>query len=156
MTVTVSTLQVQINTGGYGCPQVVPIAAINNGNTSWTWGSTPFINGAPVSASNPLFFQASAAAVAYTATSSASVTTASTPLLAAGSFTQAFQLQTQPGQTGNVYLNISGGAAVVGQGIVIPAGGGSQNFGPGNLPIPTGAIAAISDSGTVNVLIAGA
>ena len=85
---------------------------------------------------------------------SVSVTTSSTQILGAGVYSRLI-LQTALSSTGNVCLNLAGGTAVAGQGICIAAGGGSVTFGNSSLPMPTGAIYGISDSGTTSVAIQG-
>ncbi len=79
-----------------------------------------------------------------------SVTTSSTTILAAATYTKSLTLCTEIADAGNVWLNLNNGAAVVNSGMYIPAGGGCINLAP-----PTGAITGISDSGTSHATIQG-
>lgn len=55
MSVTTTTVEVEINSGHHRCPSVIPIYAQNDGNTAYALGSVPFLNGAPIGPTNPLF-----------------------------------------------------------------------------------------------------
>ncbi len=79
-----------------------------------------------------------------------SVTTASTTILAAATYTHSLTLCTEPTDVGNIWLNMNNGAAVVSTGMYIPSYGGCLNIAP-----PTGAITGISDSGTSHATIQG-
>lgn len=85
--------------------------------------------------------------LAYTASTSGSVATTSGTLVAAGTYTKVLQICTLPTSTTNVWLNVTGGSAVVSTGVPVYAGGGCANFGSAALPVPTAAITAITDSG---------
>ena len=74
-----------------------------------------------------------------------SVGTTSTAVLAAGAATHTLTLYNN-GTTGNLWLNMTGGAAVVGAGMRIPAGSG-YIWSSG----VTAAINGISDAGTLSV-----
>jgi hypothetical protein len=78
------------------------------------------------------------------------VTTASTAILAAATYSHSLTLCTETTDSGNIYLNLNGGAAVVSTGMYIPALGGCVNIVP-----PTAEIFGISDSGTSHVTIQG-
>lgn len=75
-----------------------------------------------------------------------SVSTSSTLILAAATYTKALTLCSTPTTVGNVWLNFAGAAAVSGTGIYIPANGGCVSVAP-----PTAAVYGISDSGTASV-----
>jgi hypothetical protein len=94
------------------------------------------------------------APLSYSASTIASVTTSSGPLITAGAYTHSLTLQDNS-NLGNVWLNITCGTAVVGSGIVLPAGHGGFVFGSVSNPVPTACITAISDNGTASVSIAG-
>lgn len=86
--------------------------------------------------------------LAYSTTLTKSVATTSGTLISAGTYTRALQICTLPTSTTNIWLNASGGTAVVNEGIPVWAGGGCTNFGTVDLPMPTAAITAITDSGS--------
>jgi len=90
----------------------------------------------------------------YTISESIAVGTTSTQIVAAGFITESLILSLPSGGTANIYLNVTGGPAVIGTGIPIWAGEGEFVFG-GAIAIPTAAISAISDSGSVQLMIAG-
>lgn len=155
MAITPGLTIVELQTDAHGCK--TKFYAYYDG-TAYSLASTALLNGALVSASNPfpIADEAATPALAYVTTPAVSVSTAATPLITAGQFAKNVTFQTLPGSApGNVYLNVSGGAAAVGQGIVIAAGGGSVSFGTPAQPMPQAAISAISDNGSVTVLIAG-
>jgi len=90
-------------------------------------------------------------AISYASpTTPASVTTSSTLILAAATYTHSLTLCTTIASAGNVWLQLNGGTAVVSTGMYIPANGGCVNITP-----PTAAIYGISDSGTSTVTIQG-
>ncbi len=91
----------------------------------------------------------------YLPSTSATVTTTSGPLINAGGYTRSLVLTTDLASTGDVYLDPSGGTAAIKAGVPLAGGGGSVTFGSPDLPIPSGTITAISDSGSVIVSIAG-
>ena len=91
--------------------------------------------------------------LAYAVSTSATANTGSSILVAAGTATRTLTLTN--GGAAAVWLNPTGGLAVVGAGLMLAANGGSLTFGP-NLPIPQAAITAIVASGTSLVAIAGA
>jgi hypothetical protein len=47
--------------------------------------------------------------------------------------------------TSNVWLNLTGGTAVMNAGLGIPAGGGCKTLGAPDTPLPTGSVSAITD-----------
>lgn len=103
-----------------------------------------------------VYAAASAPSFTYTGNTNGSVGTTSTTLVAAGTYTSVLQIMTLPSSTANIWLNVSGGTAVVGKGLFVPFGGGSVNFGTAALPMPTGAINAITDgTSTVSVAMVG-
>lgn len=108
----------------------------------------------PCSAASPM--PIGPGALAYTASTSASVATTSGTLVTAAQYKRALQICTLPTSTTNVWLNVTGAAAVVSTGVLVYGGGGCVNFGNIGFPIPTAAITAITDSGsTQTVILAG-
>jgi hypothetical protein len=99
-------------------------------------------NGNQFSSANP--FPVRSAPLAYSGASSASVTTVSSQIVAAGVYTKALTIATLPASMTNVWLGI-GVPAVVGTGILVNGGGGGFSFGGLGAPVPTGAINAITD-----------
>jgi hypothetical protein len=92
--------------------------------------------------------------LAYSSMSSVNVGTTSTSVATAGQFGTSLTITTLPASTTNIW--VAAGPAVVGQGWLIAAGGASITFGPGGIPMPTGAIYAITDgSASQPVAIAG-
>jgi hypothetical protein len=91
--------------------------------------------------------------IAYSESTTASVTTSSATLIAAGAYTHSLTIFNNG--AGNVWLNVTCGSAVVGSGIIVPAGHGGFVFGDIANPVPTACITAISDSGTANLSITG-
>jgi hypothetical protein len=63
------------------------------------------------------------------------------------------QLCTALTSTANVYVNPTGGTAVVGQNIYIASGGGCANFGTAALPMPTASATAITDGSSAQTLL---
>jgi hypothetical protein len=92
--------------------------------------------------------------LSYSGCTFGSVTTSSAQLVAAAAYAKSLTLQ-NTGTAGNVWINPTGGTAVVGSGYSVGPGGGSFTFGTNGAPVPTGAIFAISDAGTNNVAIMG-
>jgi hypothetical protein len=85
----------------------------------------------------------------YAASSAATVNTTSGLLFSAGAFQRFLQICTLPGSTGNVWLNLAGGTAVVSQGTIVYANGGCTTFsGGGPLPVPKSQVNAITDGGS--------
>lgn len=84
----------------------------------------------------------------YGSTVTGTVGTGSSTLVAAGTFARTLLISTLPTSTTNVWLNPSGGAAAVGSGLMVAAGGGSVVFGTQAQPMPTGNITAITDGGS--------
>jgi len=82
--------------------------------------------------------------------STVAVATSSTAVISAGTYTKFFTVCTEQADVGNVWLNVSGGAAVVNTGIYVPAAGGCVS-----IPPPTAAVTGISDSGTSHLTIQG-
>ena len=154
MAITPGLTIIELQTDANGCK--TKFYAYYDG-TAYSLAGTLLLNGSLVSMVNPLPIADEAATppVAYVTTPSVEVSTAPTPLITAGQFAKNVTFQTKPGEIGNVYLNISGANAAVGQGIVIAAGGGSVSFGTPTQPMPTAAISAISDNGSVAVMITG-
>lgn len=102
-------------------------------------------------------FSPSVAPVTYSSSGNGSVQTTSNTLVRAGTFSNVFTIQTQPGTTGNIWLNVSGGQAAIGSGPSILAGGASRTFGTAENPLPTGDVNAVTDGGApVTVSIWGA
>ena len=54
--------------------------------------------------------------------------------------------------TANVWLNLTGGAAVAGQGTPVYGGGGCTSIGTATLPMPTSAVTAITDGAAAQTL----
>lgn len=107
--------------------------------------------GTAVGPSNPINVTQTPTALSYASPlATVTVTTASTSILAAATYTKSLTLCTQTTDAGNVWINLNGGAAIVSTGMYIPAAGGCINITP-----PTGAIFGISDSGTSHVTIQG-
>ena len=84
-------------------------------------------------------------ALAYTASTSASVATSSGSLISAGAYSNFVEVCTLPASTSNVWLNPTGGTAAASAGLPVFAGGGCTTFGTPDQPLPTGAITAITD-----------
>jgi len=91
--------------------------------------------------------------LSYASPTSVSVPTSSTTILGSGTYTHFISLCTSPTSTGNVWLNLAGGAATTNVGISLAAGGGCEVWTGTNMP--TAAITGISDSGTNTVTIQG-
>jgi len=106
----------------------------------------------PCSSTNPPPGGGGAAPLAYSGSASASVATTSGTLVIAGAYTRALQICTLPTSTTNVWLNVTGGAAAASAGVPIYAGGGCASFGGPALPLPTGAITAITDGGVAQTV----
>lgn len=66
--------------------------------------------------------------VAFTQQANVSVTTSDTPIVATGN--NAVIILCNTGASGNVWLNLSGGTAVVGSGVPLPAGNQCMTIGP--------------------------
>lgn len=96
----------------------------------------------------PLSALAQVPPLTYNGTITATVSTSSQILIPAGLFQKVLQLCTLPGSSANVWLNPSGGTAVVNQGLPIRANFGCINFGSDILPLPKGPITAITDGGS--------
>jgi len=87
---------------------------------------------------------------------SATVGTSSGVLIAAGSYSTAFTIQTLPGSSGNIWLRPDGSNALVNTGILVSGYGGSRSFGAPGFPLPAGNLTAVTDAGTPQtVLISG-
>jgi hypothetical protein len=62
-------------------------------------------------------------------------------------------LCTSLSSTANVWLNLTGGAAVAGQGTPVYGGGGCTSLGgSAPLPMPAGAVTAITDGASAQTL----
>lgn len=118
------------------------------------WGIRGWLSGIYAKLSGALavtgtFWQAvqptSVAPLTYTTNGAVSVGTTSGVLVAAGGCGRSLIVGTQPGSTSNVWLNVAGGEAAVGSGIMMGRGGGSFSFGGAGAPIPTAQINAITD-----------
>ena len=106
-------------------------------------------NGLPVGVSNPLPVADSHSSMVFSAALGIPSTcgTATTQIVAAGLAPRFLTIQTAPTSAGNLWLNPTGGAAVVGSGVFVASGGGSFTF-------PNGVAAAvngISDNGTIAI-----
>jgi len=127
----------------------------NAGSAAQAWFSQQVLGGTVVSNTNPMpvtvISGRGTQAIAYAAPgSTVSVTTASTSVLGAAAYTHTLTLCTEPADAGNVWLNLSGGAAVVNTGFYVPSAGGCVTIAP-----PTAAITGISDSGTSHLTVQG-
>jgi hypothetical protein len=89
----------------------------------------------------------------YSLSTSGTVTPGGGTLVAAGLVARSLVVTTPLNSTANVWLNVTGGAPVVGAGIPVWAGGGDVAFGDGAQPLPLGPITAITD-GTAPVIVA--
>jgi hypothetical protein len=141
--------------GGGGGSSTVTLAAgtAQVGTVALATGGTVTVLGAGTAGTLPV----AVPPVAYSSSGSSSVGTTSGTLATAGQFKFALQIATLPASTANIWLNPTGGAAVVGSGLLLSAGGGSINFGAQALPMPTAAITAITDgASSQNVALAGA
>ena len=96
---------------------------------------------------------AGVAPLTYTLNGAGTVTTSSAVLLAAAAAGTSVTLQNNGAV--DVWLNPTGGAAVVGLGAKIFANGGSYTYGTTGNPLPTGAITAIVAAGSASVSISG-
>ena len=90
--------------------------------------------------------------IPYAGPDSVSVGTTSTLVANAKNYNRVLQVCTLLSSTSNVYLNLRGLPAVVGQGVIVYAGGKCQTFGPGYLPLPLSAIYGITDSGSAQTV----
>jgi len=127
----------------------------NAGSAAQAWFVQEVLGGSVISNTNPspvtIISGSGTQALSYAAPATpVSVTTSSTLILAAGTYTHTLTLCTTSASAGNVWLNLSGAAAVVSTGMFIPATLGCITIAP-----PTGAIYGISDSGTDTVTIQG-
>jgi hypothetical protein len=95
------------------------------------------------------------AALGYSVCTTGTVAVSSGTLVASGLVTSSLTVTSLPTSTGNVWLNPTGSAAVVGAGHLVAAGGGSFTYGAPGVPVPSGPITAISDNGSVVVGLAG-
>lgn len=118
----------------------------------WWWNGSAWV---PTSAANPLpvagTFSAGSASVAYAASTTGTVTTSATIVAAPGVKSTNICNTTVAGG-GTLWLELSGGTAVISQGIPIAAGNNCGFFGPltnanGNI------IKAVSDLGTISFTI---
>jgi hypothetical protein len=113
----------------------------------------------PTSNSNPLpvaVVSGNGNKLTYQAPQVATVAPSSTSIVTAGAFVSLIVLHLSSPANATVWLNPSGGAAVVGQGIPLIAGAPPVTFGTPSLPLPTAAITAISEGVSQNVSIVGA
>lgn len=83
--------------------------------------------------------------MAYGGSASATVGTSSGTLFAAGAYARAVLVCTLPSSTANVWLRLDGGTAAAATGVPVFAGGGCTTIGTAALPLPTGAVTAITD-----------
>jgi hypothetical protein len=81
--------------------------------------------------------------IAYAASTNATAGTSSGTLVAAGAYQRTLVLSNA--STNAVWLNVTGGAAVIGSGLLLPASG-QLVFGTQWLPIPTSTITAIASA----------
>ncbi len=93
--------------------------------------------------------------LSYTVCTTGTVGAATGTLTNAGTLTGSLTITSPVSSTANVWLNPTGGSAVVGAGHLVAAGGGSFTYGGPGVPLPSGNITAISDNGTVVVALAG-
>jgi hypothetical protein len=93
----------------------------------------------------------------YPQSTTIAVGTSSGLLFQPQSASRIIQICTQATSTADVWLNPTGGAAVVGSGVPVWAGGGCTNFGTVALPMPNAqtAITAISVSAQSVSLVGG-
>ena len=117
--------------------------------TGSTWFFQQYLGGSAVSASNPVPTYSSPLSYASPG-ANVSVLTSSTQITNAAAYTHTLTLCTTIATTGNVWLNLNGGAAVLSTGVYIPANGGCLT-----MPAPTAAVFGISDSGTAIVTVQG-
>jgi hypothetical protein len=103
---------------------------------------------------NPFVTKPVASTLAYTVSESVTVTATSGIAVPAGTCTTTLTLQNTD-SVHNIWINPTGGAAVVGAGCLISAGGGSYTFGGIANPVPTSNITAISDGGSPNLAVMG-
>lgn len=127
-------------------PIVGQIVTVPQGNISLAVGSQ--FNAGPASSLVP--------SMTYLPPFSGSVGSGSAVLVASGTYSRTFTIQTEPGSSSNVWLNPAGGTAVSGTGCLVQAAGGAYTFGTDAAPLPNGNVTAISDgvSGQI-VLISG-
>jgi hypothetical protein len=106
-------------------------------------------NGLPVGVSNPLPVADSHSTMIFSGALGIPATcgTATTQIVAAGLAPRWLTIQTAPTSAGNLWLNPTGGAAVVGSGVFVASGGGSFTFPNG----VTATVNGISDNGTIAI-----
>jgi hypothetical protein len=106
-------------------------------------------NGLPVGVSNPLPVADSHSTMIFSAALGIPPTCgpATTQIVAAGLAPRFLTIQTAPTSAGNLWLNPTGGAAVVGAGVFVASGGGSFTFPNGVAATVNG----ISDNGTIAI-----
>jgi hypothetical protein len=138
-------------------------AAVAPGATPSAGSVTAFTNGSGLAAlvtpSVGLPVTTAPSTLTYQSTPNASVGTTSAALsinsLAFNSTNfKTMQLCTSLTSTANVYVNPTGGTAVVGQNIYIASAGGCANFGTAALPMPTASATAITDGSSAQTLLA--
>jgi hypothetical protein len=116
---------------------------------------TMFLNAStkavPVSVTAPL--PVGSATLTYTVSGSANVATTSGQLFAAGAYTMAVKLCTKLSDSGTVWLNLAGGTAIANSGLPIFGGGQCRTIGTAETPMPSGAVTAITDAGSTQVLL---
>ena len=144
-----------VTIAGGGSVSIGTVTQGNAGSAAQAWFMQQVVGGSVISNSNPVpvnvITGGGTQAVTYAAPATpVSVTTSSTLILAAGTYTHTLTLCTTSASAGNVWLNLSGAAAVLSTGMFIPAVLGCITIAP-----PTGAIYGISDSGTDTVTIQG-
>jgi hypothetical protein len=108
----------------------------------------------PCSATNPLpTTTGGGSTITYTTSTAASVATTSGTLFAAGAYPHTVTFCTLPNSTANVWMNLLGGTAIVGQGTPVFSGGGCTPLGGlSTLPMPGGAVTAITDGASAQTL----
>jgi hypothetical protein len=122
----------------------------------WSGSLTGIVDstGSQFSATNP--FPTLVPKLAYTLSSSISVGTSSGQLIGAGAVLSKLMVCTLPASTTNVWLNLTGNAAIVGSGAIVYAAGGCTFLGGPALPLPTTAITAVTDGGNAqNITLTG-
>jgi hypothetical protein len=127
-------------------PLVGQLVTVPQGNISLAVGSQ--FSAGPSPASVP--------SLSYAEPSSGFVGSGSAVLVASGTYSRTFTVQTLPNSTTNVWLRPDGSTAVPNTGCLVQAGGGAYTFGTNAAPLPTANVTAVSDnSGGQAVLISG-
>jgi hypothetical protein len=123
-------------------------------------GTLPGFASAPavtISGSLPSFgstqtVNVTASTMSYATSGTASVGTSSGTLVTSGTYSTNLLICTLPGSTTHVWLNLTGGTAVVNSGAEVPENGGCFPFTTGGMHIPSSNITAITDSGSAQTV----